>query len=120
VAQEALGACPICGGALAVAQYDCTGCGVSIRGGFRRCDLCSLPTDLLHFVRVFLRCEGNFKQVERELGISYPTVKARLQKIKQSLELEGFSDFVESQKRLRLLEDFRDGRVTKDELLRDL
>jgi hypothetical protein len=69
---------------------------------------------------VFLRSEGNFKQVERELGISYPTVKARLQKINRTLELERFPDFVESQKRLKLLEDFRVGRVSKEELLRDL
>jgi hypothetical protein len=103
-----------------VGEYHCTGCSVTIRGDFQRCELCNLPADLLHFVRIFLRCEGNFKQVERELGISYPTVKARLQKIKQSLELEGFSDFVESQKRMRLLEEFRAGRVSKEDLLRDL
>ena len=114
--REALGACPVCGGELGIREYACTDCGVSLRGDFRRCDLCNLSTDQLHFVRVFLRSEGNFKQIERELGISYPTVKSRLARINQRL---GPSP-AESQERQRLLQQFKEGSVSKEDLLANL
>jgi len=103
-----------------VAEYSCSGCGVTFRGRFDQCELCNLPPDLLHFVRVFLSCEGNLKQVERELGISYPTVKSRLAKVNQILSVPAFSDMVESQKRVRLLKEFSEGRLSKEDLLQNL
>ena len=76
--RESLGPCPVCGGELHVAEYQCQECSSSIRGAFRRCDICSLSEELLYFVDVFLESEGNLSAVERRLGMSYPTVKARL------------------------------------------
>ena len=120
MAQNALGACPVCGAPMRVAEYSCTGCGITVRGEFDQCELCGLPADLLHFVRVFLRCEGSLKQVERELGISYPTVKSRLARVNQILAVPAFSDLAETQKRVKLLKDFGEGRLTKQELLSSL
>ena len=76
--RDGLAACPVCADELLVQEYRCRGCGVVLKGAFRRCELCALPEELLHFVGVFLEVEGNFRSVERRLGISYPTVKARL------------------------------------------
>ena len=120
MANQALGACPVCSAPMRIAEYACTGCGITVRGDFEQCELCSLPADLLHFVRVFLRCEGSLKQVERELGISYPTVKARLARVNQILAVPAFSDMVETQKRVSLLKEFSEGRLTKDQLLENL
>ena len=116
--QDALGTCPICGGELTVAEYTCTGCGASIRGSFRRCDLCNLPQELLHFVRIFLKAQGNIREVERILGLSYPTVKARLAKVNGFLALEDVSQYMERQDRLGILRDFKEGKISLDEALR--
>ena len=83
--REELAACPVCSDELLVQEYRCRGCGIVLRGLFRRCELCALPEDLLHFVGVFLEVEGNFRSVERRLGISYPTVKARLASVNARL-----------------------------------
>lgn len=117
--QQALGTCPVCSGSMRITEYNCTKCGVSIRGDFEQSEIGNLPQDQMHFVRVFLKCEGNFREVERELGISYPTVKSRLAKINGSLGLgavapEGQVD------RLQLLKEFRDGKVSRNDLLQNL
>ena len=116
--RETLGLCPVCDGELIVSEYTCVKCGVVLKGSFKRCDLCNLPKDLLHFVRVFLKSEGNIKQVERVLGLSYPTVKSRLSKINQMLGLEDFSQYLETQERLELLRDFKEGKISLDDVLK--
>jgi hypothetical protein len=116
--REQIGACPLCGGEMFVAEYSCTDCGVTLKGHFKRCDLCNLPKELLHFVRVFLKSEGNIKEVERVLGLSYPTVKARLAKVNQTLSLGDFSEYMKTQERLELLEDFKEGKLSLEELLK--
>ena len=83
--RDELAACPVCADELLVQEYRCRGCGVVLKGAFRRCELCALPEELLHFVGVFLEAEGNFRGVERRLGISYPTVKARLASVNARL-----------------------------------
>ena len=103
-----------------VTEYGCTDCGVMLRGRFKRCDLCNLPKDLLHFVRVFLGCGGNIKEVEKVLGLSYPTVKARLAAVNRMLSLGEFSQYLETQDRLDLLRSFREGRIPIEEVLRRL
>lgn len=117
---QALGACPVCGAPLRVAEYSCTGCGITVRGEFEQCEICSLSADLLHFVRVFLKAEGSLKEVERELGISYPTVKSRLARVNQILAVPAFSDMVEKQKRVQMLKEFSEGRLSKEDLLSSL
>jgi hypothetical protein len=45
----------------------------------------ALPKEQLHFIEIFLKCRGNIKEVEKELGISYPTVRGKLDEIISSL-----------------------------------
>ena len=117
---EVMGGCPFCGKELYVAEYACSDCGISIRGKFKRCDLCNLPTELLSFVKIFLKCQGNIREVERNLGISYPTIKNRLASVNQLLEVGEFTRYVDKERRLDLLNSFRDGRVSIDEVLRNI
>lgn len=126
-----LGACPICDQRLLVTEYACRSCGAAIRGRFDRCDLCALPADLLHFVRLFLRVEGNLREVERRLGLSYPTVKARLAAVNAALDATG-PDPVGADpagesagpdrdaERLRLLRRLRGGELSFDQVMRRL
>lgn len=126
-----LGACPICDQRLLVTEYACRSCGAAIRGRFDRCDLCALPADLLHFVRLFLQVEGNLREVERRLGLSYPTVKARLAAVNAALDAAG-PDPVGADpagesagpdrdaERLRLLRRLRGGELSFDQVMRRL
>ena len=132
--REGLGACPLCADELLVQEYRCSGCGIVLRGSFRRCEVCALPDELLHFVNVFLEAEGNFRSVERRLGISYPTVKARLASVNARLaearlradaeppqEIEPPAEDPPARSaRLALLHDVRSGRIAVDDALRQL
>lgn len=70
--------CPVCEAALGVSELTCGHCKTRIKGSFEPCRFCRLPSDHLSFVEMFLRCEGNLSRVEKELGISYPTVRNKL------------------------------------------
>jgi hypothetical protein len=118
--RESIGSCPLCGGEVLVTEYKCRACEVGLKGEFKRCEFCNLPKDLLHFVRVFIHCEGNFREVEKEIGLSYPTIKSRLAKIKQLLDLGSFSQYMHTEKRLELLNRFKDGEINMDDVLKQL
>ena len=70
--------CPVCGNKLIVVKLSCNSCGTSIESNFSFSKFEQLSSEQLHFVEVFLKCRGSIKDVEKELGISYPTVKSRL------------------------------------------
>ena len=73
--------CPVCGQSLTVRTLCCDACESELRGRFSLPRLARLPRELQDVVEVFLRCRGNIKEVERELGISYPTVSKKLDAI---------------------------------------
>jgi hypothetical protein len=77
--------CPKCNSQLKVTQYSCQDCGSRVEGDFTGCSFCNLGDDDRLFALVFLQTEGNMKDVERVLGISYPTVKSRLAKLNKAL-----------------------------------
>lgn len=69
--------CPVCGGALAVSRLGCPGCGTELVGSFSPCPYCALDAADADLLRVFLTSRGNLKEVEKHLGVSYPTARAR-------------------------------------------
>jgi hypothetical protein len=66
----------------------CRNCGTALEGRFAMGRLFQLTPEQLHFVEVFLRCEGKINRVQRELGLSYPTVRSRLGEIIRALGYE--------------------------------
>ena len=80
--------CPVCSNKLTVTKLYCHKCSTSIEGDFQPCEFCSLLGEDLDFIKVFIKCRGSIKDVERELGISYPTVRNRLDTVIKSLGLE--------------------------------
>ena len=82
---KAPGRCPVCGHELTVTRLSCGHCQTKLEGEFATCKFCQLPTEQMEFIEVFIKCRGNIKDVERELGISYPTVRNRLDGVIQSL-----------------------------------
>lgn len=70
--------CPFCGDHLSISSLSCGGCDTKIESHLPIPAFFRLPPDLQDFVMTFLRCQGKIRDVERELGISYPTVCKRL------------------------------------------
>ncbi|MFP4384301.1 MAG: DUF2089 domain-containing protein [Spirochaetia bacterium] len=82
--------CPACGNVhFEVEKIRCTNCGTGIEGSFSQSKLGNLSLENERFAETFLRCRGNIKDVERELGISYPTVRSRLDKVIKALGYAG-------------------------------
>jgi len=71
-------ACPTCQSGLTVSALTCDNCGTEVHGHFRRCEFCGLHNDERGLLRVFLATRGNIKEIERYLGVSYPTARARV------------------------------------------
>ena len=70
--------CPFCEGKLEISRLGCIQCDTSIETTLPIPAFFRLPPDLQEFVMIFLRCQGKIRDVEKELGISYPTVIKRL------------------------------------------
>lgn len=85
---KAPGKCPVCGEKLSINKLGCPKCSTVIEGDFQPCEFCRLPEEDLEFVKVFIKCRGNIKDVEKELGISYPTVRGKLDSVIRSLGYE--------------------------------
>ncbi len=79
--------CPSCSGQLFPRVLVCDSCGIKVEGEFAQNEFASLTPDELHFLRVFIHCEGRIRDMEAALGVSYPTVKAHLTTIKNKLNL---------------------------------
>lgn len=77
--------CPVCSRALHATRLACAGCQTAVEGTFSLDWLGGLSREQLAFVRVFLECRGKIKDVELRLGVSYPTVVARLDEVVRSL-----------------------------------
>src|SRR5215469_8473116 len=79
--------CPVCGDRLALTRLSCQSCGTELSGEFESCEFCSLSHDDRQVLRVFLASRGNMKELERHLGVSYPTARARFDALLSRLGL---------------------------------
>ncbi len=107
--------CPACQSALEVRRLECTNCGVAVEGRFEAGALARLNRDQLAFVEVFLRSRGKIKEVEEQLGISYPTVVGRLNDVLVSMGFEAGEDSREAERRQKVLDDLAAGRLSATE-----
>ena len=124
-----IGRCPVCGDELTVTRLHCGNCDTALEGRFRLGRFQRLSADQLQFLEVFVKNRGIIKDVEVELGISYPTVRARLD---DALRAMGFSAGGEDgprprqaqaqarEERRQILEALREKQVTADEAARRL
>jgi hypothetical protein len=88
-AKKLITRCPFCGDELAISRLSCCGCNTQIDSQLDIPLFFRLPRDLQEFVLVFLRCQGKIRDVEKELGISYPTVCKRLDLVNELLGNNG-------------------------------
>lgn len=111
--------CSACGGEMVVRELECPACEITVRGRFETCPFCALSQQQLDLIKIFLKSRGNIKEVEREMGISYPTVRARLEEVVRAL---GFAPVPEVTKDMKaeLLAKLEAGEIDADEFLRRL
>ena len=80
--------CPVCGEVLALTRLSCDACSTELSGSFHACEYCSLGDDDREVLRLFLGARGNMKELERRLGVSYPTARSRLDGLLARLGLQ--------------------------------
>ena len=80
--------CPSCGGELEVTRMSCTECDTVIQGHYTLCRFCSLSPTQTRLLEVFVQTRGNVKEMERELGISYWTIRKQIDALILALGLE--------------------------------
>jgi hypothetical protein len=85
MAYKVISKCPVCNSKLRIAKLKCNKCGTVIENDFEFSKFEYLGEEQLNFMEVFLKCRGNIKDVEKELGISYPTVRAKLDEVVSAL-----------------------------------
>ena len=113
--------CPICGGQITITRLYCPECDTTIEGRFTGRSFAQLAPEQMDFIETFLRCEGKINRVEKELNLSYPTIRNRLHEVIHALgyelgaeeETEGLSDV----ERQSILEDLEAGKISADEAL---
>ena len=110
--------CPTCGDPMHVARLECDSCGTSVEGNFFLHSMNRLPTDSLAFLESFIRNKGVIKDIEVDLGISYPTVKTRLDEVVKQLgyaEQRGkLRPSQEREERRNILEQLRNGSISAE------
>ena len=82
---DVISTCPVCAGELAVTRLHCQTCGTTLEGDFSVGRFGRLSREQLALLESFLRSRGNLRDMERELGISYPTVRSRVEALVRAL-----------------------------------
>src|SRR5688572_10024962 len=77
--------CPYCSQAMNVTKMTCHACHVAVEGDFPMFRLAALPIEYQRFVEIFVLAGGNLKQIAEQAGVSYPTIRSRLDKVIEAL-----------------------------------
>ncbi|MDH3525999.1 MAG: DUF2089 domain-containing protein [Gammaproteobacteria bacterium] len=107
--------CSYCGGSMRISALSCGDCGLTYGGDFYTPRLYRLGADDQQFVELFVLASGSLKQMAQLLGVSYPTVRNRLNKLIGVLKEEKQKDEIRKQK---ILEDIEAGRISAKQGMR--
>lgn len=105
---------PVSGGPFIVTELHCDESGVSLRGRFALPPYVRLDEDQRNFLEVFLRCRGNLSLVEKEIGISYPTARGRLDGVLATLGFTPLKEESQEWKRA-IIEQLERGEISAQE-----
>lgn len=84
--------CPSCGSDMIVTELSCTACETVVRGRYTGCTFCDLNDEDLRFLEIFVGCRGNVKEMERETGLGYWTIRGRLDEVIRAIQGEPDSE----------------------------
>ena len=111
--------CPVCNSRLALTRLSCPACETELSGAFAQCEFCVLTDEDRDVLRVFLASRGNMKDLERHLGVSYPTARARFDALLGKLGIER-APAPPAASRLDLMERVARGEIDVDEAMKSL
>ncbi len=111
--------CPVCSERLTATRLHCRSCDTRIEGHFDLGRLGRLSREQLEFVEAFLRCEGKLNRLEKELELSYPTLRSRLNDIIRQMgyEVGPESEDLTEEERVQILDDLANGKLTSDQAM---
>jgi len=121
-----LGTCPVCGDTMTVTRLHCRSCETTIDGQFAIGAFDRLSPEQLTFAEVFIRCEGKLNRVEKELNLSYPTLRTRLGEIIRAMGYEVGQEegadaaTVSDDERRRILDDLASGKIVSGDAVKML
>lgn len=110
--------CPVCGEKLEVIGLCCSKCGTKYEGSFKLDKFSYLTLEQKKFIEIFLKCRGNIKDVEKELNISYPTVRGKLDDVIISLGYEPSTPAKPQANKREILDMLENGQITSEEAVR--
>jgi hypothetical protein len=110
--------CPVCNHRLATTRLTCPECSTELSGAFTSCEFCALTDEDRDVLRVFLASRGNMKELERHLGVSYPTARARFDGLLAKIGIDRPAPAAAS--RVELMEQVARGEIDIDEALKRL
>jgi hypothetical protein len=84
---DVISTCPVCSHELSVTRLNCAECGTTLEGSFSVGRFGRLNRDQMSLLESFLRSRGNLREMERELGLSYPTIRGRVDALVRALGL---------------------------------
>ena len=122
-----LGACPVCGEGMMITRMECPQCATAVEGRFATGRLGRLTAEQMAFVETFIRCDGKLKHVGEEMGLSYPSVRSRLDEVIRAMGYEvrrdyedDFSGGPSEMERREILEALERGEVSTEDVLERL
>lgn len=117
---EILKACPVCRHDLTAVRLECGQCGTGIDGHFQPSRFTGLTDEQLDFVEVFVRNRGIIRDVEAELGVSYPTVRSMLDDVVDAIEAQARPAPAPNPTKSEVLRKLSAGEINVDEAFRSL
>ncbi|MFL8887144.1 DUF2089 family protein [Helcococcus kunzii] len=109
--KENLSICPVCEHELSITKYKCNKCKTEINGNFKQDNFSKLTKEQKDFVEIFVLKRGSIKEIEKELGISYPTVRNKLDNVISALGHKVESDT----SKIEILNMLNNGEITSEE-----
>jgi hypothetical protein len=108
----------VCNEKLALTRLSCPSCDTELSGAFATCEFCVLSNEDREVLRVFLASRGNMKDLERHLGVSYPTARARFDALLGKIGID--RPATPPPTRVELMEQVARGEIDIDEALKRL
>jgi len=109
--------CPSCQSNMVVTQVGCTNCDTTIVGNYPISSFFTLSSENLSFLEAFVKNRGNVKEMEREMDISYWSIRSKLDKIIEEMNSESIPQEAIENTRLDILARLRAGEIKADEAI---
>ena len=108
--------CPYCSGAVHIAKVGCSKCNIDVEGVFNLPRIAQLPPAEAAFLTEYILAEFNIKKLEKRVGMSYPAIRTRLNRIIESMgQLSAGGE-----KRRAIVEKMERGEITAKEAIRQI